>query len=138
MITDERDSATEPAVLMAVEERTRPGKRWARPFVRYVSGVLVLAAVYFVAGRASLALQYEGPVAAIWLPVGVGAATLYLAGLRWWPGVLIGDLALSDAAQPLGSALGVTAGNMADILVIAVLLRWLVGPRAELDRLEQV
>ena len=138
MITGERDSAAEPAILPAVEERPRPGKVRAQPFVRYVAGMLVLAMVYFVAGRASLALQYQGPVAAIWLPVGVGAAALYLAGLRWWPGVLIGDLALSDAAQPLGSALGVTAGNMADILVIAVLLRWLLGPRAALDRLEQV
>jgi signal transduction histidine kinase len=106
--------------------------------VRYVAGVLVLAAAYYAAGRASLALQYEGPVAAIWLPVGVGAAALYLAGLRWWPGLLIGDMALADPAQPLASALGITAGNMADMLVIAVLLRLLLGPRAALDRLEQV
>jgi hypothetical protein len=54
----------------------------ARPVVRYVGGVLVLAAVYYCTGQASLALQYTGPVTAIWLPVGVGAATLYLAGLR--------------------------------------------------------
>jgi hypothetical protein len=56
--------------------------------VRYVAGLLGLAAAYYVAGRASLALQYEGPVAAIWLPVGVGAAALYLAGLRWWPALV--------------------------------------------------
>jgi signal transduction histidine kinase len=106
--------------------------------VRYAAGVLALAAAYYAAGRASLALQYEGPVAAIWLPVGVGAAALYLAGLRWWPGLLIGDVALADPAQPLASALGVTTGNMADMLVIAVLLRLLLGPRAALDRVEQV
>src|SRR5262245_18517971 len=69
---------------------------------RYMFGVLLLAAAYYADGRASLALQYTGPVAAIWLPVGVGVSTLYLAGLRWWPGVLIGDLALADSAQPLG------------------------------------
>ncbi|HEX8856584.1 MAG TPA: MASE1 domain-containing protein [Thermoleophilaceae bacterium] len=100
--------------------------------------MLALAAAYFLAGRASLALQYTGPVAAIWLPVGVGVATLYLAGLRWLPGVLIGDLALADASQPLGTVLGITAGNMADIVVIALLLRRLLGPRAALDRLPQV
>ena len=105
---------------------------------RYAVGVLVLAVAYYAAGRASLALQYEGPVAAIWLPVGVGAAALYLGGLRLWPGALIGDLALADAAQPLGSALGLTAGNMADMLIIAVLLRLLLGRRAGLDRLEHV
>ena len=108
------------------------------PLVRYLAGTVALAAGYFVAGRASLALQYTGPVAAIWLPIGVAAATLYLAGLRWWPGVLIGDLALADPMQPSASALGITAGNMADVLVIAVLLRRLLGPRAALDRLEQV
>jgi signal transduction histidine kinase len=106
--------------------------------VRYVAGVLVLAAAYYAAGRASLALQYEGPVAAVWLPVGIGAAALYLAGLSWWPGLLIGDLALADPAQPLALALGITAGNMADILVIVVLLRLLLGPRGTLDRVEQV
>jgi signal transduction histidine kinase len=100
--------------------------------------VLALAAAYYAAGQASLALQYAGPVAAIWLPVGVGATALYLGGLRWWPGLMIGDLALGDAAQPLGSALGLTAGNIADIVVIALLLRRLLGPRAALDRREQV
>lgn len=109
-----------------------------RPAGVYVAGVLVLAGAYFAAGRASFALEYQGPVAAIWLPVGVGAATLYLAGLRWFPGVLIGDIALADPSQPLASALGITAGNMVDILVIAVLLGRLLGPRATLDRLRHV
>jgi signal transduction histidine kinase len=105
---------------------------------RYLAGVLVLAAAYYAAGQASLALQYTGPVAAIWLPVGIGVAALYLTGLRWWPGVLMGDLALADPAQPLGSALAITAGNVIDILVIAVLLRRLLGSRGALDRLEHV
>jgi signal transduction histidine kinase len=110
----------------------------ARAAVRYVAGVLLLAGVYYGAGRASLALQYTGPVAAIWLPVGVGAATLYLGGLRWAPGVVIGDLALADSSQPPGTVLGLTAGNTADIVVIALLLRHLLGPRATLDRLEHL
>jgi signal transduction histidine kinase len=106
--------------------------------LRYGVGLLLLAAAYYAAGRASLALQYEGPVAAVWLPTGVGAVALYLAGLRWWPGLLIGDLALADSAQPLASALGITAGNMADMLAIALLVRVLAGPRTALDRLPAV
>jgi signal transduction histidine kinase len=123
---------------MTLEASERLAALRGVPALRYAAGVLLLAAAYYAAGQASLALQYTGPVAAIWLPVGVGAAVLYLAGPRWWPGVLIGDLALADTAQPLASSLGITAGNMADILVIAALLRRLLGPRAELDRLEQV
>jgi signal transduction histidine kinase len=123
---------------MAAEAPLKPVAVQVRSAVVYVAGVLLLAGAYYAAGWASLALQYEGPVAAIWLPVGVGAATLYLAGLRWFPGLLIGDIALADASQPLGSALGITAGNMVDILVIAVLLGRLLGPRATLDRLPEV
>ena len=108
------------------------------PVARYVCRVGLLAGLYVAAGWASLALQYTGPVAAIWLPVGVGAATLYLGGLRWLPAVVVGDLALADFSQPLGTVLGITAGNVADIVVIALLLRRLVGARAKLERLAEV
>jgi signal transduction histidine kinase len=137
-VPDVQLQAADPAASIAGQAPARLVAVRALPAVRYLAGVLVLAAGYYAAGRASLALQYTGPVAAIWLPVGVGAATLYLAGLRWFPGLLIGDIALADVSQPLGSALGITAGNMADILVIAVLLRRLLGARGGLDRLQHV
>lgn len=130
--------AAEPARPLTAEVPVRLAGARALVALRYAAGVLGLAAAYYAAGQASLALQYTGPVAAVWLPAGVGAATLYLAGLRWWPGVLIADLALADPGQPLGSALGITAGNVADILLIALLLRRLHGPRIALDRLEPV
>lgn len=130
--------AAEHAGRVTADAHARLAAMRAFPALRYAAGVIALAAAYYAAGQASLALQYTGPVAAIWLPVGVGAAALYLAGLRWWPGVLVADLALLDPAQPLGSALGITAGNVADIVVIALLLRSLHGPRVALDRLEPV
>jgi signal transduction histidine kinase len=114
------------------------GAKQARAAVRYVAGVLVLSAAYYAVGRAGLALQYSGPVTAIWPPVGVGVAALYLGGLRWWPGVLIGDLLLSDPGLPVGSRILMTVGNMADVLVIALLLRQMLGRRAALDRLGQL
>jgi signal transduction histidine kinase len=98
----------------------------------------LLAAAYYGAGQAGLALQYSGPVTAIWPPVGVGVAALYLAGLRWLPGVLIGDVLLFDGSLPVGSRILMTIGNMADVVVIVLLLRQLLGPRAALDRLEQI
>ena len=106
--------------------------------VRYVAGVAVLGGVYYAAGRLSLALQYTGPVAAIWLPSGIAATILYLFGLRWFPGVLIADLALADTSQPLGTVLGTTAGNMVEIVIMAVLLRRLLGPWGRIDRLPQI
>ena len=94
----------------------------------YLVGVVALAVLYRGVAEIGYALNFAGPVAAIaWLPVGVGIAFLYLAGLRYWPGVLIGDLLANDyVALPLGSALGQTFGNVLEILAATVLLRRLV------------
>src|SRR2546430_17583378 len=80
-------------------------------------------------------LEFAGPVAAIlWLPVGVGIAFLYLGGLRYWPGVLIGDLFANNyMALPVGAALGQTCGNMLEVLLATVLLRRLVRRGSPLD-----
>ena len=103
--------------------------------VRYVLGVIVLAATYYGAAQFGYALDFAGPVAAIlWLPAGVGIAGLYIGGLRFWPGVLVGDLLANDyAALPLGSALGQTCGNVIALLVATVLLCRLVPRGSPLD-----
>ena len=114
--------------------------RWAR----YVAGVLALAIAYYAAAKVGQTLRYTASVAAIWPPAGLGIAALYLWGTRWWPGVFVGELLVNgellvdDTALPLGSLVGQQAGNMAEIIVGAVLLRRLIGPRAALDRVEQV
>ncbi len=106
--------------------------------------MLALAAAYYGAAKLGQSLRYTASVSAIWPPAGVGIAALYLWGLRWWPGVFLaelvvnGELLVDQNALPLGSLLGQQAGNMAEIVVGAVLLRRLVGPRATLDRAERV
>jgi signal transduction histidine kinase len=86
--------------------------------------VALLAGAYYLAAKLSYELGFAGPVAAIvWLPAGVAVAFLCIAGPRFWPGVLIGDLFANDySALPLGSALGQTAGNMLEVLVAALLI----------------
>jgi signal transduction histidine kinase len=80
-----------------------------------------------------------GPAGAFWPATGVGIVVLYLGGLRWWPGVLLGDLLARDfTLVPLGTALAQAAGNMARAVVAVVILQRLVGRRAAMDRLEQV
>ena len=109
-----------------------------------MAGVVLLAAAYYGAAKVGQTLRYTASVSAIWPPAGLGIAALYLWGLRWWPGVLLGEivvnaeLLLDDSTFPIGSLLGQQAGNMAEILVGAWLLRRLVGPKAALDRVEQV
>jgi signal transduction histidine kinase len=116
--------------------------RW--PSVRYLAGVLLLGATYYGAAKVGQTLRYTASVSAIWPPAGLGIAALYLWGLRWWPGVLFGELLvngellLDDSTFPIGSLLGQQTGNMAEIIVGALLLRRLIGPNAAMDRVEQV
>jgi signal transduction histidine kinase len=115
------------------------GRHWAQWLgsapARYTAGVVSLAALYYGSAKAGYLLEFAGPVAAIlWLPVGIGIAFLYLGGLRYWPGILIGDLFANNyMALPVGSALGQTAGNMLEVLLATVLLRRFVRRGSPLD-----
>jgi signal transduction histidine kinase len=101
----------------------------------YVGAVALVAGAYYLAGRAGLELAYlDGAVAALWPPSGLGLAVLFLWGIRLWPGIVIGDLLLGDYSTPLGTVLGQTAGNTLALVAAALLLRRLVGRRAELER----
>src|SRR3954469_18131057 len=79
------------------------------PSLRYAAGVLALAAAYYGAAKLGQTLRYTASVSAIWPPAGLGIAALYLWGIRWWPGVLLGELVvngellLGDSHLPIGS-----------------------------------
>ena len=60
---------------------------------RYAVEVAALAGLYYGSARLGYALRFSGWAATIvWLPAGVAISFVYLRGLRYWPGVLIGDL----------------------------------------------
>ena len=136
------DAQAPAAVQPSVRRLPALVVKW--PSARYVAGVLILAAAYFGAAKLGQTLRYTASVAAIWPPAGLGIAVLYLWGLRWWPGIFIGELLVNGqlfvehTSPPLGSLVGQQTGNMAEIIVGAWLLRRLIGPRASLDRASQV
>src|SRR5215216_6806903 len=110
MAIDAQLSVLEPKIRQA--SRALQSER-----VRYVVGVLALAAAYYGTAKLAQSLRYTASVSAVWPPAGVGIAALYLWGLRWWPGVLIGELVVNahllvDDSIPLGSLLGQQTGNM--------------------------
>jgi signal transduction histidine kinase len=101
--------------------------------------VAAIAAGYWAFAQGGEALLLTGPAGAFWPATGLGIAVLYLGGLRWWPGVLLGDLLSREfALLPLGTALAESAGNVARALVAVIILRRLAGPRATMDRLRDV
>jgi signal transduction histidine kinase len=134
-----------PSELLGVPPMLRrAARRIYAPTPRYVALVLCLGLAYFTVAKLGQTLRYTASVSAIWPPVGLGIAALYLGGLRWWPGILVGELLvnaellLGDSALPVGSVLGQQCGNLAEVIVGAVLLRRLIGPDARLDRVAQV
>ena len=138
MSTDAQASAVQTSIRRLPASTLRP------PSPRYIAGVLALAAAYYGAAKLGQTLRYTASVSAIWPPAGLGIAALYLWGLRWWPGIFLGELLVNGqllvdhTSLPVGSLIGQQAGNMAEIIVGAWLLRRLIGPRASLDRASQV
>jgi signal transduction histidine kinase len=118
-------SASEIAAGGPVAQRTWPRARRREGVFRWLVEVGFLAALYYGSAKLGYELGFSGPVAAIvWLPVGVGIAYLYLRGLEFWPGILLGDLLANDYTKlPIGSALGQTVGNILEVVLAAYLLR---------------
>jgi signal transduction histidine kinase len=99
----------------------------------------VVAGLYYAAARAGLHLAYlHGSVTALWPPVGVGVAALVILGPGVWPGIVIGDLLVADFSSPWGTVLGETVGNTLEVVIAAVLFRWLAGRRTGLERVWDV
>jgi integral membrane sensor domain MASE1 len=106
---------------------------------RYIGSLVLVAAVYYGAGRIGLELAYlDGAVAALWPPAGLGLAVLFLYGVRLWPAIVVGDLLLGDYSTPLGTVLAQTFGNTVALVVAALLLRRLTGGRSGLERVADV
>jgi integral membrane sensor domain MASE1 len=107
----------------------------------YVAGTVLVTACCWVAHAGGEALLLTGPSGTIWPATGVGIAVLYLGGLRWLPGVLLGDLLARAFAQvplPQGVMLAESAGAITTAVVAAVILQRLIGSRAPMDRLRHV
>jgi integral membrane sensor domain MASE1 len=109
--------------------------------VWYLVAVCVVSGAYYLTARFGLELLYpDGPVAAMWPPVGVGITALYFFGLRLWPAIVVGDLlpGVADYSQPLGAVFGQTLGNTVAVVVAAALLRRLTQRRPRLERVGDV
>ncbi len=96
-----------------------------RARLKYVLGVVLLAALYFITGR--LGLKFDaasGFATLIWAPSGIAIAALFLFGFRYVPAIFLGAFLtnLSIGAAPF-VALGIGFGNMLEAVIGVGFLR---------------
>ncbi|MFD7459333.1 MASE1 domain-containing protein [Streptomyces sp. NPDC059868] len=109
-----------------------------RRAVVYGFQMLAVAACYYAAGRLGLLRQLavgDAVFTPIWPPTGVAVASLFIFGLRCWPGIALGALLIVlSLTSPGPSVLGTVAGNtLAPVCAYLMLRR--VGFRTGLSRL---
>jgi two-component sensor histidine kinase/integral membrane sensor domain MASE1 len=83
------------------------------------AAILLLAAVYVLAGTLGLQLAFLHPsVTAVWPPTGMALAAGLVLGYRIWPGVLLGAFLVNlIAAGSVTTSLGIACGNTLEALL---------------------
>lgn len=102
--------------------------------------ILILAVVYHLAARFSLKMAFaQANTSPVWLPTGIGLATLLLFGIKLWPGITIGVLigSLLSGATPF-LAFGMAFGNTLESLVCAYALKKIINFHNAIDRVQDV
>lgn len=107
----------------------------------YLGQVGLLAAIYFVAAKASLAFAIPpGYATAVWPPSGIALAAVLMLGERVWPGVWIGAaLTNFTVASSLFASVAIGSGNALEALAGAALVRrYIADAPPYLDRARNV
>jgi PAS domain S-box-containing protein len=107
---------------------------------RYGIAVVALAALYFLAAKASLPFAIPpGYATAVWPPSGIALAALLLFGPRLWPGVWLGAAAVNLTVQSSWVTAGlIGTGNTLEAIVAAFLIRRHMGVPLAFSRGEDV
>jgi signal transduction histidine kinase len=109
--------------------------RHAHPLTRFVE-LVVLAAVYIVAGKLGLRIAIVHPSAsAVWAPTGIALAALLWRGPRLWPAIFAGAFIVNiTTAGSIATSIGIAAGNTLEALVGAWLVSRFAGGAAAFER----
>ena len=105
----------------------------------YVLSIVLLAAVYFAAGKFGLSLaSVHTNVSPVWPPTGIALAAILILGYRVWPGIFLGALLTNLLTPvPMATAFGIAIGNTIETVVAARVLM-AIGFRPSMDRARDV
>lgn len=107
---------------------------------RYALGSVLLAGVYWLAGRLGLQLAFvHANATAVWPPTGIALAALLLWGYGLSPGVFVGAFLVNVTAQgttfgDVPTCLGIATGNTLEALAGTWLVRRFAGGRRFAER----
>jgi PAS domain S-box-containing protein len=103
--------------------------------LKYLAGVAALAIVYYGTGLIGLSLYAVSETALIWFPTAIALAIFVLFGLRYWPAVFIGSLAIwVTRGELLRVGLIVAGCAVLEACIGAFLLVRVLKFRPQLDR----
>jgi PAS domain S-box-containing protein len=96
----------------------------SRTLGKYFATCGVITGIYFLAGKAGLALAIANPSAsAVWAPSGIAFSSLLVLGYSFWPAVFVGAFLTNIfTAGSLATSLTIACGNTAEALIGAYLV----------------
>ena len=108
--------------------------------VNLVVVLILLTAIYLVAGKLGLRLATANPSAtAVWPPTGIALAAVLLLGNRVWPAIFVGAFLVNvTTAAPVATSLGIAVGNTLEAVLGGYLVRRFASGRLTLVRAENL
>lgn len=90
---------------------------------------VILAVVYFLAGKLSLKLAFlHASASPVWPPAGIALAALLLFGFRLWPAIFIGAFLVNlTTAGSIPTSIGIATGNTLEAVIGAWLIQRFAG-----------
>lgn len=103
---------------------TADGNQKVRQFFPKLAIILLLALIYFIAGKLGLRLAFVNPSASsVWPPAGIALAALLVLGMDVWPGILLGAFLVNvTTSGSVGASLAIALGNTLEGLLGADLI----------------
>ncbi len=107
---------------------------------RTAAAILLLTALYFIAGKLGLRLAFmNASASAVWPSTGIALAALLLLGYRVWPGIFAGAFLVNvTTTGSLQTTLGIALGNTLEGLTGAYLVNRFARGRHTFDRAQDI